>query len=132
MLSINMRQAYVLIALLVIAPFSSAFAEPTNAQKLDLKVTVLNHIRAHTTGGTYYFVGEEDTKLKELKFIAMHPVVFEREDGTFALCADFQDASNKKYLIDYFVRHLNGKYVVLASLEGKRSLLMSMAQKFGL
>jgi hypothetical protein len=62
----------------------------------------------------------------------MHPVVFERSDGTYALCADFADASGNKVLVDYFVREIGGDYVVLSSIAGKRSILMSIAERFSL
>lgn len=123
---------FVILLMTVVVPPNMASAEPSDAQKLKLKATVVNHIKAHTTDNTYYFVSSENTKLMKLKFVAMHPVVFEHPDGTFVLCADFETAQHDKVLVDYFLTELNGRFVVLSSIEGKRSLLMSIAQRFGL
>lgn len=122
--------AIVLLAFLI--QTGLARAEPSDATKLQLKASILEHIKQHTDGGTYYFIDNDSTDLLELSFLAMHPVVFERSDGTYALCADFADASGNKVLVDYFVREIGGNYVVLSSVAGKRSILMSIAERFSL
>ncbi|NQV98944.1 MAG: hypothetical protein HQ483_04555 [Rhodospirillales bacterium] len=111
---------------------SPASAEPSDSDKLNLKASVINHIAQQTEEGIYYFVSGSSTDLMKLKFVAMHPVVFERSDGTFALCADFEDAEGGKVLVDYYLRKLNGNFVMLSSIEGKRSVLMNIAERFGL
>jgi|GEM_PF-2775944 len=110
----------------------TASAEPDDADKLKLKASVLQHIEGHTEDGTYFFVSSKTTKLMKLKFVAMHPVVFEHPDGTYALCADFEDGQKNKVLVDYYVQEINDRFVVLSSVEGKRSVLMGIAEKFGL
>jgi hypothetical protein len=62
----------------------------------------------------------------------MHPVVFERQDGTYALCADFRDGSGEMVLIDYYLRPMDGTLTVLTSVAGKRSILMQLGERFGL
>lgn len=116
----------------VLLQIQSVTAEPSDVAKLQLKATILEHIETHTTEGTYYFIDANDTTLMKLTFVAMHPVVFERADGTYALCADFEDGKGQKVLIDYYVKSMNGKPVVLTSLAGKRSVLMKIAEKFNL
>ncbi|MCR9175051.1 MAG: hypothetical protein NXI19_03495 [Alphaproteobacteria bacterium] len=111
---------------------SSASAEPTDREKLALKTEVIQHIQAHSDGDTYFFVDQEDVKLHTLTFVAMHPVVFEHPDGMFVLCADFEDLQGEKFLVDYYLRKIGNRYVVLSSVEGKRSLLMKLAEKFSL
>lgn len=129
------RHSFLFLAVflfITICQVRTSTADPSDAQKLQLKATILEHIESLTADGTYYFVDASDTALMKLTFVAMHPVVFERTDGTFALCADFNDGKGKKVLIDYYVKNLNGKFVVLSSLAGKRSLLMKIAEKFNL
>lgn len=117
------------LALVTLAP---AGAEPSDAEKLELKAAVLDHIEAMTHERTYHFVDGESLAVRDLRFVAMHPVVFERADGTYALCADFEATDGEKVLVDYFLRRLGDELVVLASVEGKRSLLMRMAERFNL
>ena len=126
------RTLWIILILLVTGPLESATAEPLESEKLTLKATVVRHIEAHTDNGTYLFVDQESTKLRRLKFVAMHPVVFGLPDGTFVLCADFEDADRNKVLIDYYVKKLGQSYRVLSSIEGRRSLLMRIGEKFGL
>ena len=110
----------------------AAKAEPSDASKLQLKAAVLAHIADHTANDLYNFIDHESTQREQLRFLAMHPVIFVRDDGTYALCADFQDDRGNKVLIDYYVADMNGRLVVLASVKGQRSLLMRMAERFNL
>lgn len=126
-----LRALAVLFCVLVL-PFNTASAEPSNSEKLKLKAAVVTYIKEHTSDGRYSHVEAASTDLLRLTFVAMHPVIFERPDGTFALCADFKDDENEEVLIDYYLQELNGKYVVLSSIEGKRSVLMGIGQMFGL
>jgi hypothetical protein len=130
----SLRILHVIAVVLCMAalPINLVSAEPSNAQKLKLKATVVKHIKQHTAEGTYFFVNSENTSLTKLKFVAMHPVVFERSDGAYALCADFENEEKEKVLVDYYLMELNGDIVLLSSIEGKRSILMKLAQKFGI
>ncbi len=125
-------QALVFLFFVLVLPFGSAQSEPSNSEKLKLKATVVSYIKEHTFDGRYYHVASDSTDLFKLEFVAMHPVVFERPDGTFVLCADFVKEDKEEVLIDYFLQESNGQYVVLSSIEGKRSILMGIGQKFGL
>ena len=109
-----------------------AKADPSDETKLQLKAAVLDHIEKSTNDGVYYFIDHESTDLRELSFVAMHPVIFERADGTYALCADFIDTAGEKVLVDYYLRDVAGGLVVLSSVEGRRSILMQIAEKFDL
>jgi hypothetical protein len=122
----------VLVLGLAAASPAPASAEPTAAQKLALKAAVLAHIERRTDDVAYHFIEPASTDLQKLRFVAMHPVVFERADGTYALCADFEDPAGAKVLVDYYVTDLNGEMVVLSSVVGKRSVLMRIAEKFDL
>ncbi|MEQ8665426.1 MAG: hypothetical protein RIC16_06855 [Rhodospirillales bacterium] len=120
-------------ALCALMLFSApAGAEPSDSVKLELKAAVLDHIASFTEDDVYHFIDGEDTNLKRLEFLAMHPVIFERNDGVYALCADFIDTDGNKILVDYYLRELNGELVVLSSVEGRRSILMQIAEKFDL
>jgi hypothetical protein len=132
MYKIMRRSLSIFLFLLLAMQAVPGSAAPLNSEKLALKAKVVRHIEAHTEGGTYLFVDAEDTKLIKLKFLAMHPVVFAHPDGTYVLCADFENANGDKVLIDYYLRKIDQDYVVLSSLEGKRSILMRIGEKFGL
>ncbi|MBT5266623.1 MAG: hypothetical protein HOL85_17440 [Rhodospirillaceae bacterium] len=124
--------AKVVVICVCLMTFTPAFAEPSDGEKLQLKSAVTQHITSHTDSGTYLFVRNDNTELLKLTYVAMHPVVFSHPNGLFVLCADFNDAGNKKVLVDYYVRKIGETFVVLSSIEGKRSLLMRLAEKFNL
>ncbi len=121
--------ALVLLWAMITTP---ATAEPSDWEKLQLKSAVTRHIGSHSEDGTYFFVKPETVELLELSFVAMHPIIFQHPNGMFVLCADFKNEQKNKVLIDYYVREIEGSYIVLASVEGKRSLLMRLAERFRL
>lgn len=125
-------RGFLLVLALFLGGGSAVKAEPTDIEKTQLKAVVLQHIHDRTDNGIYYFLDNETTRMSELTFTAMHPVVFERKDGVFALCADFNDNQGNKFLVDYYVKMVEGSFVVISSVEGKRSILMEMAERFGL
>ena len=120
-----------LFACFLFAGISPVSAEPSSSEKLMLKSTVMQHIASRTEGSDYLFVDKSINKIS-LKFVAMHPVVFSHPNGTFVLCADFKNSKNEKVLIDYFVQKIAGKYAVLSEVEGKRSIITRIAEKFSL
>lgn len=107
-------------------------AELNAGEKIALKQAVVNYIERHTEAGVYNFVDTQTLEVKKMQFLAMHPVLFEKDDGSFAMCADFTTAGDEKFLVDYHVLKVNGQYVVSTAVEGKRSLLMSIAEKLSL
>lgn len=116
--------------LFALAPLAQA--EISASDKIALKRTVVDYIALHTEADRYHFTDPNTLEVKQLQFLAMHPVLFEKGDGSFALCADFATDNNDKFLVDYHVTRVNNQYVVSAAVEGKRSLLMSIADKFSL
>jgi hypothetical protein len=121
-----------LFVCLFFAGVSPTSAEPSDGEKLMLKSTVMQHIASHTEGSDYLFVDNKSINVISLKFVAMHPVVFSHPNGTFVLCADFKNSKNEKVLIDYFVQKIAGKFAVLSEVEGKRSIITRIAEKFRL
>jgi hypothetical protein len=126
----NFVQTSFLLALLSMS--SAVQAEPNNAVKLELKMTVMKYIEKHTDNDNYLFVDPDTLKASRLQFITMHPVVFETEPGRYILCADFTSKTGDTFLLDYFVININDTYEISTVVQGKRSLLSTIAEKFSL
>lgn len=116
-----------IVAFVMIA--NTVVAEPTATQKAQLKNTLQEFIDQNTICGKYQFV-QDDSDLVELDFLAIHPAIFVREDHLFIMCADFKDASDKRYLIDYYVKQAPNGYLILKQIEGRQSLLSTIKNKF--
>ena len=121
-----MKRIFLAFAVFSLVIYAVAFAadDPSIKGKIrtDIQEAMKKHIAKNTLGDHYVIYDAVKGELKKLSFKELHKGIVKKGDF-YVSCADFTDASGKKYDLDFLVASKDNLHVLQAlvhSIDGNK------------